>query len=305
MSAPATVRFDAIGCVNQVTVVDRAALPSALAIVRAEVRAIDDVCSRFRSDSELARLNRSAGRAFAASPLLVEALTVALRAAAATDGAVDPTVGASLRALGWDRDWPLVVVSTVEPPIFRTVAAAGWRSVSLDPETGVVRLRRGTELDLGSTAKALAADRAARAAAAATGSAVLVSLGGDIAVAGDPANAWPVRVTDDSRAESGGQTAAITAGGLATSSTTVRRWVSGRIEVHHIVDPATGAPSAGYWRTVSVAATSCVDANAAATAAIVRGAPAFGRLERAGLAARLVRLDGAVAMTSRWPAETP
>jgi thiamine biosynthesis lipoprotein len=75
--------------------------------------------------------------------------------------------------------------------------------------------------------------------------------------------------------------------------------------MHHIVDPRTGAPVASCWRTVSVAAASCVEANAAATAAIVKGEDALEWLERAALPARLVRRDGSVARTSAWPEETP
>jgi thiamine biosynthesis lipoprotein len=71
--------------------------------------------------------------------------------------------------------------------------------------------------------------------------------------------------------------------------------------VHHIIDPATGEPAPVYWRTVSVAAGSCVDANTASTAAIIRGEAAVDWLNDAGLPARLVRPDGAVVTTAGWP----
>jgi thiamine biosynthesis lipoprotein len=90
---------------------------------------------------------------------------------------------------------------------------------------------------------------------------------------------------------------------LATSSTTVRRWRAGEADVHHIVDPRSGAPAEEVWRTVSVAARTCVEANTASTAAIVRGEAALAWLERCGLPARLVRRDGTVATTCGWPAE--
>jgi thiamine biosynthesis lipoprotein len=120
-----------------------------------------------------------------------------------------------------------------------------------------------------------------------------------------PEGGWPIRVTDDHRsgASAEGQTIALAEGGLATSSTTVRRRRIGGDEVHHIVDPATGAPAREVWRTVSVAARTCVEANTASTAAIVRGEAAVEWLERAGLPARLVRRDGTVVPTCGWPAE--
>jgi FAD:protein FMN transferase len=300
--------FDAIGVTNQVTVTDRRALAPALAIAEAEVAALDLACSRFRGDSELALLNGSRGRPTTVSPLLLAALQVALGAARDTDGLVDPTVGAAMRGIGYDSDFAVVVARGTHPT-FTLVPAAGWRSVQVDAEHARVRLRRGTELDLGATAKAFAADRIAASISASTGSDVLVSLGGDIAVQGAPPGGWPILVTDDHRTAGGcghtaggpGQTVAILEGGLATSSTTVRRWRAGRVEAHHIVDPATGAPAAEHWRTISVAAPTCVEANTAATAAIVEGARAVAWLEARGHAARLVAVDGFVVRVGDWP----
>jgi thiamine biosynthesis lipoprotein len=297
-----TGSFDGIGVLNTVTVVETRALDDALEIAHAGVDALDAACSRFRDDSELALLNR-AGRGIV-SPLLRDALEAALGAAAATDGLVDPTVGASMRALGYDRDFDVVVRRGAQPA-FEARPAAGWRSVSVDPATSLVELRRGTELDLGATAKSFASDRIATAIATATGSAALVSLGGDIAVAGPaPEEGWPILVGDDSRARDGhGQVVAIRGGGLATSSTTVRRWRAGAAEVHHIVHPLTGAPASEIWRTVSVAAPTCLDANTAATAAVVLGESAVPWLQARGLAARLVRAGGEVVVTGGWPRE--
>jgi FAD:protein FMN transferase len=288
-----TATFDAIGCTNEVTVLDDAALGPAGEIARAAVAELDASCSRFRDDSELVRLNE-VGTA-AVSPLLLDAVDAALEVARETNGLVDPTVGGALRALGYDRDFAVVVRRGADP-LFDLVPATGWESVRLDRESATIRLRPGTELDLGATAKALAADSIARAIRAATGTPVLVSLGGDIAVAGDPpADGWPIRVA-------GSQTVSIREGGLATSSTTVRRWRAGRLELHHIVDPRTGASAPEVWQTVSVAAPTCLEANGAATAAIVLGDAAPPWLEARGLPARLVHRDGSTRETAGWPA---
>ena len=302
----ATASFGALGTGAAVSVSDAKALPAALAIVRDELRRIDETCSSFRDDSELARLNRAAGTRFACSALLLQALVVAVDAAARTDGDVDPTVGRSLRALGFDQGFTVVVTRGDERPRLRIVPAVGWQRVLLDPSRRTATIPAGIEIDLGATAKALAADRCARLVHAGTGTRVLVNLGGDIALAGRvPEGGWPIRVTDDHRggASAEGQTIALAEGGLATSSTTVRRRRIGGDEVHHIVDPATGAPAREVWRTVSVAARTCVEANTASTAAIVRGEAAVEWLERAGRPARLVRTDGTVVSTCGWPAE--
>jgi thiamine biosynthesis lipoprotein len=239
------------------------------------------------------------------SPLLAQALATAIRAAELTDGAVDPTVGEAVRSAGYSVDFDSV--PTDGAPLTLAVSPVpGWRRIRLFPVTRRVEIDAGVEVDLGATAKALAADLAAAAALDAMhGGGVLVSLGGDVAVAGDPPEeGWHIQIAEDSRAAitPDGETIAIRAGGVATSSTTVRRWRRGGVELHHIIDPATGLPTAGPWRTVSVVAGSCVDANIAATAAIVRGATAAAWLDRAGLPARLVDRSGAMTRVGGWPA---
>jgi thiamine biosynthesis lipoprotein len=297
-------RFTALGTTAEL-ITDPLALGDAIHCLLHELEAIDLACSRFRPDSEVMRLRAADGRWVEASALFREALHAGVRAAAATDGDVDPTVGASLDALGWDRDFG-VVVSRGEPATIALVPAAGWRRIEIDDERGRVRVPAGVTIDLGATAKALAADRAAASVYAATGAGVLVNLGGDVAVAGPaPEQGWPILVADDHRtpADAGGDTVAIHSGGLATSSTTVRRWHTADGVVHHIVDPRSGAPASGIWRTVSVCAASCVDANTASTAAIVRGARAPAWLQSLRLPARLVRADGHVVLTDGWPGE--
>jgi thiamine biosynthesis lipoprotein len=291
----ASASWRAFGTTVSVLVADAEALASARRALAAELDRIDGACSRFRADSDLVRVNRAGGRPVAVGPALIEALDVALRVAAATGGAVVPTAGASLRALGYDRDFG----AGLSAPRRRFRPAAALSAVQLDRAAGTIAVTDGDELDLGATAKALAADRAARAVYALTGTGVLVNLGGDIAVAGTaPAGGWRVRVTED-HAGPGGETVAIASGGLATSSTTVRRWGSER---HHIVDPATGCSCAVVWRTASVAAATCVAANAAATAAIVRGRDAPAWLSAQRLPSRLVGAGGGVERLAGWPA---
>jgi thiamine biosynthesis lipoprotein len=299
VSAPIAARWTALGTTASVYVTDPSELEHARARVEDELAAIDLACSRFREDSEISRLNAAAGGPMRVSPLLCEAIAVALRAARLTDGIVDPTIGEALVLAGYDRDF--ASIRPASGPL-KATRVAGWRAVGFDRELGVVTLPRGVLLDLGATAKALAADRAARAAAAAAGCGVLVDLGGDLAACGPaPAGGWRVRVTDDHAAgpDAPGETVEVSGGGLATSSTAVRRWPGG----HHIVDPATGAPAAAPWRTVSVAAATCVDANIASTAAIVLGAAAPGWLAQRRLPARLCTRDCEVLRVAGWPAE--
>jgi FAD:protein FMN transferase len=301
--------FRALGTFATLLVTGPDTLGPAHDLLAAELAAMDAACSRFRSDSELWRVNHARGRPVPVSPLFAEALAVALAAAALTDGDVDPTCGQSLVRLGYDRDFALARRRSVRlrrPP----VPAGGWRRVALDLDRREVTIPADVRLDLGATAKALAADRAAAAIEAAVGGGVLVNLGGDIRVAGDPPDdGWRVGIADDVGFDASTasiepqQVVLIRDGGLATSSPLGRAWRRGGTELHHIIVPATGRPADSCWRTVSVAAASCVDANIASTAAILRGGQAPGWLDELRLPARLVRRDGSAVTVGGWPAD--
>jgi thiamine biosynthesis lipoprotein len=294
--------FPALGTTAALLVGRDDDLAQARSVFETEIAAIDRACSRFRPDSELMRVNTAGGRATAVSALFRQALDVAVRAACLTDGRVDPTVGAAMRTLGYDRDFGSL--DRDGPPLRVSVErVAGWQTIEIDDDRSTVRVPAGVELDFGATAKALCVDRAARAIESATAAGALVSLGGDLAVAGAHNPGWPVLVTDDhaAGADADGQRIRLECGGLATSGTTVRRWMRGDLAVHHVVDPATGLPAHECWRTVSVTAASCVDANIASTAAIVMGARAPAWLLDRGLPGRLVAVDGSVTRVGGWP----
>jgi thiamine biosynthesis lipoprotein len=306
----------AIGTSVHLLVTDLRALAPARRILTEDLAALDAACSRFRAGSEIMTLDgapaggRGRTTPVRISPLLAGALAVALRAARLTDGDVDPTVGGALSAAGYDRDFALV--RRDGPPVRLTVRSVpGWREVELDEAAGLVSLPGGTQLDLGATAKAWAADRAAARIAAELGCGALVNLGGDIAVAGaPPRGGWRIRVQDVTGRPEDPPTGpsaviAIHSGGLATSSTAARRWRRGGDVLHHILDPRSGLPAAPVWRTASVAAATCVDANAASTAAIIRGEAAPAWLAGLRLPARLVAESGAVVHLGGWPPEQP
>ena len=305
---------DALGTSARVAAWPPYNLARVLAITDTELARLDEQASRFRDDSEISAVHRTPGEVHILSEGLAEAIAVALAAARWTGGLVDPTVGSALESLGYDRDFAAIRHGGEMPPAPARVPS--WRSVRLDGRC--LRLADGSRLDLGATAKGLGSDRAASAAAAAiTGGGVLVSLGGDIAVAGEaPTGGWPVLVADEQvpvSADPGsgragqvpepspGQVVRLAAGALATSSIICRQWRRGDHMLHHIVDPRTGLSAAGPWRTVSVAAATCAEANAASTAAIVAGDRAVAWLAGQGLPARLVARDGRVRFVADWP----
>lgn len=209
--------------------------------------------------------------------------------------------------------WALQTPRALQTPWTPRTRYAGWADVEVDPDGGL-KVPAGVCLDLGATAKAWAADLVADAVAAGTGKQLVVSLGGDVATGlPDPARgeidaddavepiAWQIDIAElpDAPAQ---ERVSLVAAGLATSSTQARRWKhAGRI-VHHLIDPRTGGPVQEIYRTVSVVAPTCLQANTASTAALVLGERAPAWLAAAGLGARLVDLTGTVALTRGWPA---
>ncbi|MDQ2749795.1 MAG: FAD:protein FMN transferase [Actinomycetota bacterium] len=285
-------------CTVRLVVDHGPALRSAAADLATLLARVDAVASRFRPDSALSLANDRAGRPTPIPRLLVELIDAALDAAAQTGGAVDPTVGLAMHGLGYDRDITDVIMDG--PPLAGPAASRSWRDVRLDREAGLVTVPAGAALDLGATAKAYIADHAARALNRRYDTGVLVELGGDVAVAGHRTGGWCLEVAE--RQGGDGQLVLLRHGGLATSTTTVRTWRRGGRAVHHIVDPRTGRPTDGPWRTASVYAPSALAANTASTAAIVMGEGALGWLANRRLAGRLVGRDGRVVTTGTWPA---
>jgi thiamine biosynthesis lipoprotein len=296
----------ALGTSLHVLTTTETALADATRVVRDLLDDVDLAYSRFRNDSELIRLNGSAGRRVVVSPLLGMAIEVGLRAARITKGAVDPTIGKALRLAGYDDDFTRIAAHDQRPVRLQARPIPGWQAIHYDRSSRTVLIPAGVDLDFGSTGKALAADLAATSVSQTVGPAVgiLVSLGGDIATAGPPPDGgWRILVAEDSNLppESEGETICLHRGGLATSSTTIRRWTRQGLVMHHIIDPETGLPAGGPWRTVTVAAATCVDANIASTAAIVRGPRAIEWLVGHRLPARLVETDGTIHYIGEWP----
>ena len=275
-----------------------------MALLRLQLAQLDEACSRFKTASELSLAQRSGGKPVRVSELLAELVQASLDVAQLTDGAVDPTVGNAVICLGYDRDFdalPALGPALGDAP---SVPAPGWSCVDLDRANRLLRIPEGVRLDLGSSAKAFAADRAARDIAADLGTGVLVNLGGDIAVAGPPPpDGWCVGISMSAwdHQEQTQATVCIRSGGLASSGTTVRAWRRGERRLNHIVDPRTGDVADEYWQLATVAADSCLVANAASTAIIVKGHGAAQLLSEMALPARLVRNDGEVFVLNGWP----
>jgi thiamine biosynthesis lipoprotein len=226
-------------------------------------------------------LNRvNAVRVAALSSEFARTLAVALAAAVATDGLVDPTVGGAIEAAGYDRDFDLLEPSSTTA---RRASVPGARSLRV--AEAFVHRPLGTTLDLNGVVKSLAADDSVRL----LGRGGFVGAGGDVATQGQCVVALP-----------GGAAVTLRSGGIATSGPATRRWLGGGQWQHHLIDPRTGRPSTSRWSYVTVAAGDCVAADVAAKAAFLLDAHGPDWLDERGLAGRFVTANGAIVRNAAW-----
>lgn len=271
---------------------------------RAAVRAaevleeVDASCSRFRADSDLSHVNAAAGSEVPISPVLHGAVCVALEAAEVTGGLIDPTLGAHLVAAGYDRTFSLVPSRSADPVVAPT-RVTSWRDVVLTEEH--LAIPEGSILDLGATGKAFAADLVATVLDDEFKASFLISVGGDLRVSRPrpDGGAYAVAIADRPE-DPAACTVMLPSGAMATSSRTVRAWERAGSRWHHIIDPRTGAPADGPWRTVTAYGHTAVAANTATTAAMILGADALDWLIAQDVAARLVHDDSTVVTTPFW-----
>lgn len=261
---------------------------------------IDASCNRFRHDSEISLINASSGGGtFAISPTLECAIQAALASSALTGGLCDPTVLGSLEALGYDRDIDDVHDGGREGAL---AACPGVDALDLDTSAHTLTVAPGVRLDLGASAKALLADVVANELVDRGGA--LVEIGGDVALHGvGPHGPWVIGVAETLEITGNEPRVTMDHGGLATSSRRARQWRTRERTVNHIIDPRSGDCASGDVVVATVAAGSCRDANAFATAALLWDDDAAWHIAQAGHNARLIHTDGSIELVGGWPRE--
>ena len=279
-----------------------------LALVRVEL--LEQSWSRFRPASELNRLNASAGHG--PQPVSADLLRLGLSMRAAwlgTGGLFDPTVLASMRALGYDADFATVAARPAGALDDVLLAATpGMSGVTIDESSSTISLPSGVGLDPGAIGKGLAADIVAEELISAGAHGVLVNLGGDVSLAGEPDSdePWAIGIEDERRGADDPQrlmrTLTLAGGraGVATSTTLKRRWAQGRR--HHVLDPRTGSMSASDLVQVTVVAPDACTAEWSATAALLQQADhAAVWLHEQGRTAILLTEDRVVSVEKEEP----
>ncbi|HET7037701.1 MAG TPA: FAD:protein FMN transferase [Thermomicrobiaceae bacterium] len=299
IDSPAFAEFQALGSTIVVGVTAPDRLERVLAHVHARVIEIDRALSRFRADSELRRLEATPGKPRQVTPLFMEALERSVQAARSTAGLFDPTVRDAVEAAGYDRS--IERLEAEGPGPARVALPAGaWERIQYDPAWNIVTLPEGVRLDFGGIGKGLAVDYALRGLQREPFG-VLVSAGGDLAVAGPaPGEGWlcGISVTADAPLA---DSVLLSAGALATSGLGRRQWQRDGQRLHHLIDPRTGRPAESPWQFVTVAAESCVVAEVLTKAAWLLGAEGPEWLARRGFAGRFQGQHGNVVTVGDWP----
>ncbi len=260
----------------------------------------EQALSRFMADSELSRLNQSAGTPVAVSDLLYSVLATALTAARATEGVYDPAMLEQLEKIGYDRTFDDIRASDFDP-IIPGEPGGRWRGIKVNPIYREVTLPSGVKLDFGGIAKGMAVDAALERLDEYNISAALVNAGGDLAVLGHPptGDVWAIAVPGRERYWS----LPLYHGAVATSGIAHRNWRQGNVLRHHLLDPRTGLPAQSDLWSVTVVADRCEQAEVAAKVAFILGShQGADFLRRYHIAGLLVREDGTWESVEPWPA---
>ncbi|HEV2954092.1 MAG TPA: FAD:protein FMN transferase [Candidatus Dormibacteraeota bacterium] len=303
MATPTGLERSAFPCMGTVVTVlaPAAAFEHALKLVETLFENWDLCFSRFKTESELSRLNRSAGVETAVSPLLFLAAAKAMTAAEISDGVFDPLLLDQMLRCGYDRTF--TDIPTNGPALDAQAHPGGaWRGMRLDPARRTVRLPAGTGMDLGGLVKGMAVDAALTGLRRAAVACAAVDAGGDLAVMGLPPglDSWPIEIETGWKKE----VVPLRRGALATSTVGKRRWNRGGVAQHHLIDPRTGSPAeSGVW-SVSAAAPTCAEAEIAAKVALILGSEAGCQfLESNRWAGLITSATGESHRAGGWPSE--
>ena len=249
---------------------------AAAAFAEAELR-----FSRFIPDSELSRLNQSAGQWFTASPHLLQVLTLASEYHQITNGLFNPLILPALESAGYAQSFERLPAQ--QPHLQHHTTAGSLEQMQLDAANSRVMLPAGTRVDLGGIAKGWTSEQTARMLAK-RWPCVAVNAGGDMFLIGQPADGqgWTVSVQDPFNPQADLLDITTEPGAVATSSVTVRKWQAGSESMHHIIDPRTGAPAQTHWAAVTVLASAGAQAEAYAKALLIGGEALARDLDDAG-----------------------
>ncbi|CAN5643000.1 FAD:protein FMN transferase [soil metagenome] len=300
-------KFRAMGCAVEVEILgdDQSHVVAGVSMARVRIAELEGAWSRFLPESDISRLNAAQGAMVPVRRATIKLLDAMVQGYAVTGGGFDPTLLAPLVALGYDASWsdPRMAVS-----LPAGVAGRGdVNGIAVDPVAAVAQLPSGTVLDAGGIGKGLAADMVVDELLDAGFAGAMVSIGGDLRVAGvgPHQGGWVIAVGDAFHDGGDGHEAvqlSVANAGLATSGTRHRAWHdSNGVAVHHLLDPVTCRPVQATVQATVVAGTAAW-AEVFTKLLMVRGITGLDGLDVHGLAGRLVLVDGSTHCNDSWRA---
>jgi thiamine biosynthesis lipoprotein len=248
--------------------------PSLLDEVPAWFEEWEQVLSRFRSTSELSRLNQTFDQPVEVSDTLWDVFQYALSAENITNGLVTPTVLDALLEAGYSQSFDnlpryqsgygLQVPSAVNP-----LTVVTW-----DEKSQTICLPYGVHLDFGGVAKGWTAHQTVERLK--KHGPALMNAAGDIAISSSLTDGalWQIGVSNPFAPDTDFETLHLKRCGVATSGRDRRRWSQNGLPRHHIIDPSTGQPAETNVMTATIVAPTVMEAEAAAKAALILGGEA-------------------------------
>jgi thiamine biosynthesis lipoprotein len=231
-----------------------------------EALRIEKKFSRYRPDSVVSAINASQGQAVAVDDETAQLIDFAFHCHQLSDGLFDITSGVLRKVWrfdGSDRVPEAGQVAALLPSI--GLDKVLWRK----PE---IILPAGMELDFGGIGKEYAVDRVLGMLVAEFQCPMLVNFGGDLCASEKPSQgAWQIGVERPGTIEQAALVLELTRGGLATSGDTRRHLLKAGRRYGHILNPKTGWPIEGGPRSVTVAASTCMEAGMLATFSLLQG----------------------------------
>jgi FAD:protein FMN transferase len=236
-----------------------------------EIARLDDVLSSWNPESEVSRLNASAGRG--PQPVSVDLANVAEESEAlctSTGGAFDPSVAPLLRAWGFYTESP----GLPAPAIGREAAShVGCDRVTVRRDARTIALADGAGLDFGAIGKGYAVDRALEILRARGVTRAKIDFGSSsLGYLGNIDGGWPVVIPDPRDRDNPLFYVRITGGAaVSTSSQRERSFERDGRRFGHIFDPRLGRPVESSLMSVTVIAPRGSTADALSTALFVMG----------------------------------
>ncbi|MCB0119575.1 MAG: FAD:protein FMN transferase [Anaerolineales bacterium] len=227
--------------------------------------------SRFIEDSELSRMNRSAGKWFKVSPEMMSLLQTALECHEQTEGMFDPAILPDLRHAGYTSSFDVIRLGAdLEPVRSSQSRSKPFSTIQLNVEEGNVLLPVEMQIDLGGIAKGWIAEQTARVLADYS-PVCAVNAGGDMFLVGHPLGGWEVQMEDPRDPSQDLMTLIVEDGAVVTSSIAKRVWKQGDKQRHHLIDPRSGEPAETPWLSVTCFAETAAKAETFAKSVLIGG----------------------------------